>query len=1207
MTKFKIAIFKKRLFSDFFNLIKNKGLSIYQLSFILIISSSIFSIIIIFSAWFISENIRFQKEISQLKTNALERQKVKLKEEVLHLISYIKFIQKDTLQYSEEQLKDKVLLYFESIRFGNDGYVFVNTYSGDALLFSGKKLDKPIKMSELENPSGINLFETEMNLVKLPEGGSFQYKFYKINDSIPYPKISYIMGFNQWEWILGAGDYLDNLDSEIDIVEKELKNKLNKDLLKGIGIFIAILILLLFFSADLSKFIQNQFRKFVQIIKNPVSISNNQTPFNNIYIRELKSIGNDILQSEVLVKQFGNIIEQSINEIYIFCKKDLKFIHANKGATQNCGYSLGELQVMTFPDILTNINSNEFITLAKPLDNKISEKVQFESIYKRKDNTVYSIDVQLTLSNFNEKEVYIAFIYDITKQKNIEEKIRESEKRHRLLFENTLDGMAYHQLIFENDTAVDFFYTQVNKAFETQTGLKEVVGKKVSELVPNIHQTNPELLERFAQVAKTGKPMQYETYIKQSKIWYFTSLYALSDNIVVSVFKNITDAKLMEIELKESEELLRLSSELAHVAAWEYNFETDEMSRSKNHDSLYGLPIQEKWEFATFTNATHPADREMSVLTIQNAVAVGGPDEYKFDFRVIYPDKTIHWLNVIGKVIKRNQEGQGVLVRGFLIDITDRKQTEIQLIKSEKRYRALFENMSAGFVLFDVVQDNNGLPIDLIILAANKGFETTTGLNLQESIGKRLTLVLPGIEKDEADWIGTYSKVALTGKSIQFEQGSELLNVYYAVTAYQTEENQCAVLFDDISNRKLAEINLKQSEIHFRQLFENNPQIMWIYDLESLQFTNINETAILKYGYSKEEFLSMTIKDIRPSEDISLLINNIKESEDEFQDSGIWRHQLKDGTIIYVEIYSHLLNFEQKPCRLVLVNDVTKRHQTEEELNKYRNHLEELIEERTLELEKSKVALLNLVDDLNLKQTQLEISNQKLAEINAEMETFSYSVSHDLKAPLRGIDGYSNLLQELYVSELNEEAKSFIKNIRYGTQQMNQIIDDLLAYSKLDRSLINKYSINIHQFVNHIIRLYQKELSDDHFVIENQLPNTNIVADVDALSIAFRNIFENAIKFTKLVENPKITILLEENQKNWNLLIRDNGIGFDMKYYDKIFQIFQRLHRIEEYPGTGIGLAMVQKAIQRMGGRVYANSELGKGATFYIEIPKIKI
>ena len=157
---------------------------------------------------------------------------------------------------------------------------------------------------------------------------------------------------------------------------------------------------------------------------------------------------------------------------------------------------------------------------------------------------------------------------------------------------------------------------------------------------------------------------------------------------------------------------------------------------------------------------------------------------------------------------------------------------------------------------------------------------------------------------------------------------------------------------------------------------------------------------------------------------------------------------------------------------------MTKRHQAEKELNKYRNHLEDLIEERTLALAKSEEALLNLVDDLNLKQTQLEISNQKLAEINAEMETFTYSVSHDLKAPLRGIDGYSNLLQEIYANELNDEAKTFVNNIRNSTQQMNQIIEDLLAYSRLDRTLITNTNININQFAKHIIQLYQKELSD---------------------------------------------------------------------------------------------------------------------------------
>jgi PAS domain S-box-containing protein len=1447
--------------SYLFKIFKINSLSIYQFTFITIVTSSVLSIIIISTGWMFTETNRVKKEIKILKENAIKNQEEKLHDEVSRLVSYLNHIQQDTLQNSKEQIKEKALRYFESIRFGNDGYVFVNTYSGYALLFNGEKLEVPKKMDDLNYPSGINFYETEMNLAKLPNGGSFQYEFVKLNDSIPYPKMSYIMGFDNWEWIIGAGDYLDNIDNKVLLIERDLKNKLYRSVLIVVIIFIPILILLLLFSSIIAKFTQNQFNNFVNIIKTSPLGNKDQLPFNQIYIRDLKKIGIDILQAEELVKQFGNIIDQLNTKIYIFSKVDLKFIHANKGAIQKGGYAIGKLQDKTILDILPTINRNQFLRLVEPLIQNKSDKILFESIFQRKDKTTIPIEVQLTLSFFDKKEVYVALIYDITERKKSEKNLLESENYNRLLFDTSIIGLVL--------TSMDGKLIDINPAFAN------IIGRTVDEIKQLTYwDITPEKYaeqeaEQLKSLEETGKYGPYEKeYIHkngylipvllqgsiierngQKYIWssveditdrkrveeelkkseekfssaFYTSPAAMSiasfsnglfidvNNSFLNIFEfsreevighksteiniigseerskimqkikesggltnheliaksksgknihlllstspitimgevynlttmiEITDWKQTEAALRESEELLRLSTELANVAAWEYNFETDEMSRSRNHDSLYGLEIQKTWAFETFTKATHPDDRDMSASIIQQSVAIGGPDEYKFDFRVVYPDTSIHWLNVIGKVINRNSAGQGILVRGFLIDITERKQAEYKLIVSEKRYRALFENMTTGFVLFEVVQNDQGIPIDLIILAANRGFESTTGLNLVESIGKHLTKVLPGIEKDEADWIGTYSKVALTGESKQFELGSELLGYYYSVTAYQAGTNQCAVLFDDITNRKRIEHNLQESEIHFRQLFEDNPQPMWIYDLKTLQFKDVNETAINKYGYSKDEFLTMTLKEIRPAEDIALLIKNIEKSFDEFQETGVWRHQLKDGTIILVEISSHNLLFEDQPARLVLVHDVTERKKiedalidshnklqsaldsmtdavfisdkegnfidfneafatfhkfknkeecsktfrdypdilevympnneiapiemwavpralrgeketnqiyglrrkdtgerwvgsysfgpvrdnngnivgsivvgrditelklAEEELAQYRIKLEKLVKDRTHELEKSENALLNMVDDLNIKQKQLAISNNKLAEINKELETFTYSVSHDLKAPLRGIDGYSNLLQELYYAELNDEAKTFVNNIRNGTQQMNQIIEDLLLYSRLDRSLIKKTSARIDIFINHIIDLYQKELSDFHFNVDNKLPNIAVVADLDGLSIAFRNIFENAIKFTKSVKNPKIIIDFEEDDNFWHILVHDNGIGFDMKYYDKVFQIFQRLHRVEDYPGTGIGLAMVQKAMQRMDGHVWATSELGKGATFYLEIPK---
>ncbi len=302
------------------NLFRIKSLSIYQLTLILFISSSILSIFIISTGWAISENIEVQKKISQLKENAILEQKEKLKEEVLRLISYIEFIQKDTIQYSQEQAMDRALLYFEGLRFGNDGYVFVNTYSGNALLFNGNKLDTPKKMSDLKYPSGIDFYETEMNLAKIPGGGAFQYDFTKLNDSISYPKISYIMGYDKWGWILGAGDYLDNLDNEIVLMENNLKNNLYKEILLIASIFILILVLLVLLSTIPAKFIQNQFNKFFQIIKSQSSEKENQLYLNQIRIRDLAKIGKEILKTDALVKQFGNIIDTSNNDIYIIQK-----------------------------------------------------------------------------------------------------------------------------------------------------------------------------------------------------------------------------------------------------------------------------------------------------------------------------------------------------------------------------------------------------------------------------------------------------------------------------------------------------------------------------------------------------------------------------------------------------------------------------------------------------------------------------------------------------------------------------------------------------------------------------------------------------------------------------------------------------------------------------------------------------------------------
>ncbi|MBN2523082.1 MAG: GHKL domain-containing protein, partial [Bacteroidales bacterium] len=239
----------------------------------------------------------------------------------------------------------------------------------------------------------------------------------------------------------------------------------------------------------------------------------------------------------------------------------------------------------------------------------------------------------------------------------------------------------------------------------------------------------------------------------------------------------------------------------------------------------------------------------------------------------------------------------------------------------------------------------------------------------------------------------------------------------------------------------------------------------------------------------------------------------------------------------------------------------------------------------------------NLEKKVNERTSQLQV-------VNKELETFTYSVSHDLKAPLRGIDGYSKLLYDLYKPNLNKEAQYFIETIRSSTLQMNQLIDDLLSYSRLERSQLTRERIKIKDFVKSVLSIYNADLEVGNFKIIINIADVELIADPKGLTIALRNLIENALKFTRGRAEPSIQVEVEEKDLSWIISVNDNGIGFDMQYHQKIFEIFQRLQRVEDFPGTGIGLAMVSKAMHRMQGRVWAESTPGMGSTFYLEIPK---
>jgi len=320
----------------------------------------------------------------------------------------------------------------------------------------------------------------------------------------------------------------------------------------------------------------------------------------------------------------------------------------------------------------------------------------------------------------------------------------------------------------------------------------------------------------------------------------------------------------------------------------------------------------------------------------------------------------------------------------------------------------------------------------------------------------------------------------------------------------------------------------------------------------------------------------------------------------------------KDGSRVPIELLVHP-RFDSNgniECYFAFVIDITERKNTEEELTKHREHLEELINERTVELEEktkkieeSQQALTYLMEDVNESRAELDVLNKQLQAANKELEAFSYSVSHDLRAPLRNIDGFSQILLEDYSDILDKQGQHYLQRVRAGTQNMGQLIDDMLSLSRSGRHHMDKKTINMESIVREVYNSLENELKDRKVdLVVHECPPA--IADSHLVKIVFTNLLTNALKFTRIREHAKIETSSMTEDGHTVFFIKDNGTGFDMKYADKLFIPFQRLHRAEEFEGSGIGLAIVQRIIHRHGGRIWAESEIDVGTTFYFTLPR---
>lgn len=382
--------------------------------------------------------------------------------------------------------------------------------------------------------------------------------------------------------------------------------------------------------------------------------------------------------------------------------------------------------------------------------------------------------------------------------------------------------------------------------------------------------------------------------------------------------------------------------------------------------------------------------------------------------------------------------------------------------------------------------------------------------------------------------------------------------------------------WEDITERKRAELNLQDSERRFRSAFDHTDVAMVLTDLSN-RFVRVNEAFSRLFGYSIEELQGMTVADITHPDDLA---ESYSRREGLMAGAGTHfqmekRYVARDGRVIWgLTNVSLLRDGYGQPMNYVgQVQDITHRKRAEEALRAAHDELELRVQRRT----------------------------EELAAANKELEAFSYSVSHDLRAPLRAIDGFSRIVLEEYGSQLPADAQEFLYDIRTNARQMGRLVDDLLAFSHLGRKPLNRQTVDVSDLVDQCVQELESAVAGRavEFRVGELLP---CQGDPALLKQAWINLLSNAVKYSGKKDRAVIEVGSEMTSAGPQYFVRDNGVGFDMKYAHKLFGVFQRLHRAEDYEGTGVGLAIVQRVIFKHGGRVWAESQPGQGATFFFTL-----
>jgi PAS domain S-box-containing protein len=564
----------------------------------------------------------------------------------------------------------------------------------------------------------------------------------------------------------------------------------------------------------------------------------------------------------------------------------------------------------------------------------------------------------------------------------------------------------------------------------------------------------------------------------------------------------------------------------------------------------------------------HPDDRQATTSEasrLQNAEVT-----FAFENRYLSKDGSYKWLSWNAVSTPDHK-----VIYAVARDVTERKRFDEALRESQERFRLLVNGVKDhGIFMLDPTGH---------VASWNQGAERIKGYKADEIIGRHFSCFYP--QEDVQNGKPEYElKIAVAEGSYEEEgwrirkDGSRFWAnvVITALTDSAGTLRGFSKITRDITERKRAQELLQETEDRHRKLFDNNPHPTWVYDRETLRFLAVNRAAVKKYGYSRDEFLAMTLKDIRPPEDVNPLLENVSAIRDGEEKIGIWKHRKKDGTDIDVEITSYAMSFSGRAAEVVVAVDVTQRRRDEAEKHKF-------------------------TERLAASNQELELRNREVERATKLKSKFLANMSHELRTPLNAIVGFSDLLAEGTPGQLNEKQKRFVNHIKQGSTHLLQLINDVLDLSKIEAGQLELRceEFLVKDALPEVLSTIHPLAMAKNIQVEQIVESKNFVkADRVRFKQILYNLLSNAVKFTP--KGGRVTI---ECSDYWDFVcmsVTDTGIGIRPEDQKVIFDEFRQVEGNTDgrHEGTGLGLAITKRLVEQQGGQILVQSELGKGSRF---------